>query len=323
MKALLGAARLLRESNPVANDAFAGAAQDSLGRAAFERIISCEHCRVEANRWDLVADGVRRLAAATPQVAPPVRPRHTRPRVLAGPRRTMLAASAATALVLLGGAGYGVSTALTGHASGTARTGAKIESLSAVSGCAGLEQASGTLGRVNSTSLVINTASGQPVTVTTTASTMVSIFRAPLSDIIDGASVIVAGPSSDGTIAAQIVSMGLRSSGRYKLQTPGTVAVQGMVSGASTAVFTVVTSGGTQVPVTTSTGTHVMLFHASLGQLPAGSTAIAVGYAEPDGTVSAMAVIQPPPGYHGKLSVQGCSPASIDDAITAALVFAG
>ncbi len=32
------AARLLRESNPVADDAFAGAAGDSLGRATFEHI---------------------------------------------------------------------------------------------------------------------------------------------------------------------------------------------------------------------------------------------------------------------------------------------
>jgi hypothetical protein len=39
MKAPVDAARLLRESNPVADDAFADAAGDSLGRATFERII--------------------------------------------------------------------------------------------------------------------------------------------------------------------------------------------------------------------------------------------------------------------------------------------
>ena len=38
MKAPVDAARLLRESNPVPDDAFAGAAGDSLGRATFERI---------------------------------------------------------------------------------------------------------------------------------------------------------------------------------------------------------------------------------------------------------------------------------------------
>ena len=39
MKRPADAARLLRESNPVADDAFAGAAGDSLGRATFQRII--------------------------------------------------------------------------------------------------------------------------------------------------------------------------------------------------------------------------------------------------------------------------------------------
>jgi hypothetical protein len=39
MKAGADAARLLRESNPVADNAFAGAAGDSVGRATFERII--------------------------------------------------------------------------------------------------------------------------------------------------------------------------------------------------------------------------------------------------------------------------------------------
>jgi hypothetical protein len=39
MKRPADAARLLRESNPVADDAFAGAAGDGLGRATFERII--------------------------------------------------------------------------------------------------------------------------------------------------------------------------------------------------------------------------------------------------------------------------------------------
>jgi hypothetical protein len=91
----------------------------------------------------------------------------------------MLAAGAAAVLVLLGAAGYGVTAALTGHAPGTV--------LTTVSGCATLEQ-------VNGSSLVVKTASGQPVTVTTTASTTVSLAGALLGDITDGASVIVRGP---------------------------------------------------------------------------------------------------------------------------------
>src|ERR1700722_3825161 len=70
---------------------------------AREHLTRCEHCRAEVSRWDLVAGGVRALAAAAPAAAQPARPRHTRPRVLAGPwRRAMLVAgSAAAALVLL------------------------------------------------------------------------------------------------------------------------------------------------------------------------------------------------------------------------------
>ena len=90
---------------------------------AREHLTRCEHCRAEANRWDLVADGVRGLVAATPEAAQPARPRRARPRVLAGPRRrTVLAASAAAALVLLGAAGYRATTALTRHAPGTVLT---------------------------------------------------------------------------------------------------------------------------------------------------------------------------------------------------------
>ena len=38
------------------------------GRAR-AHLARCEHCRAEANRWDLVASGVRGLAAATPEAA--------------------------------------------------------------------------------------------------------------------------------------------------------------------------------------------------------------------------------------------------------------
>jgi hypothetical protein len=61
---------------------------------------------------------------------------------------------------------------------------------------------------VNGTTLVIKTASGQPVTVTTTGATKVSMSRAPLSDITDGALVMASGHSSDGTIAADHVTLG-------------------------------------------------------------------------------------------------------------------
>jgi hypothetical protein len=285
-----------------------------------EHLARCEHCRAEANRWNLIADGVRGLAAATPEVAPPVRPRRTRPRVLAGPRRrTMLAASAAAALVLLGGAGYWASAAFTRHAPGTV--------LTAISGCAGLELAAGTLEQVNGSSLVIKTASGQPVTVITTASAKVSVAGALFSDITKGAPVMVLGPTSGGTIAAASVIVGPPPSGKGKATLrltppPGWAAVQGTVSGAGTAGFTVVTSGGTRVPVTISGDTSVVVPRASLGQLRAGITTVAVGHAGPDSTLTAVGVLQQPPGalqVHFNVTEHGCPPASIVGALAAAL----
>ncbi|HEX3926021.1 MAG TPA: hypothetical protein VHY31_27360, partial [Streptosporangiaceae bacterium] len=48
----------------------APAAARSAGVRALS-IARCEHCRAEANRWDLVAGGVRGLAAAVPEPARP------------------------------------------------------------------------------------------------------------------------------------------------------------------------------------------------------------------------------------------------------------
>jgi hypothetical protein len=291
-------------------DLIAEATGQPIGDRAREHLGLCEHCRLEANRWNLVAGGVRGLAAAAPEAAQPDLARRTGQRVLAGPwrRATLMASSAAAALVLLVGVGamtgY-VHVHLSGHGTGTV--------LTAVSGCAGLEQASGALARVNGSSLVIKTASGQPVTVTTTASTFVSMSGALLSDITDGVSATVRGYSSDGTIAAAFVTVGPPFSG---VNPPGFVPVQGTVSDASTAGFTLVTSGGTRVPVTTSGDTMVIVPHASLGQLQAGATIFAFGHAGPAGTLTAKAVAeirQLPSGGHISIhtSARGCSPISI------------
>ena len=278
---------------------------------AREHLTRCEHCRAEVNRWDLVSGGVRGLAAAAPQVAQAARPRHTRPRVLAGPwRRAMLVASAAAALVLLVGVGevtgY-VHVHLSGPGTGTA--------LTAVTGCSLLEQADGTLEQVNGTSLVIKTASGHPVTVATTPSTFVSMSGPLLSEITDGASVMVRGHSSGGTIAAAIVTVGPPFSA---VNPPGFVPVRGTVSGAGAAGFTLVTSGGNRVRVTTSGDTLVIVPHASLGQLKDGTTLFALGQAGADGTLTARAVAavsQLPSGPHIGVSVKDCSPRSIDEAL--------
>ena len=189
--------------------------------------------------------------------------------------------------------------------------------LTAVTGCDRLEQAAGTLERVNGSSLVITTASGQPVTVTTTASTFVAMSGALLSDITDGASVMVRGDSSGGAIAAAVVTVGRPFSA---VNPPGSVPVQGTVSDASTGGFTLVTASGTRIPVTTSGGTLVVVSHASPGQLQAGTSIFAVGRAGPDGTLSArgVAVItQLPSGTHASVAVKDCSPSSIAEALGA------
>jgi hypothetical protein len=295
-------------------DLIAGAAGQPVGDRAREHLAGCGHCQREANRWDLVADGVRGLAAAAPETAQPAWPRRTRRRVLPRPvRHAMLAAgSAAAALVLLVAIGSAVGVVhvrLSGPGTETA--------LTAVTGCSQLVQADGTLERVNGSSLVIKAASGQPVTVTTTAATFVSMSGAPLNDITDGASVMVRGFRSDGTIEAAIVTVGQPFSA---VNPPGFVPVEGTVSDASTAGFTLLTSSGTRIPVTTSSGTLVVVPHARLGQLQAGAAIFALGHAGPDGTLSARAVAavsQLPSGRHIGISVKDCSPSSIDEALGA------
>ena len=186
-------------------------------------------------------------------------------------------------------------------------------------GCTQVEQADGTLEQVNGSSLVIQTASGQPVTVTTTAATFVSMSGALLGDITDGASVMVRGYSSGGTIAAAIVTVGQPFSA---VNPAGFVPIQGTVADVSTTGFTLVTSTGARVPVTTSGDTLVVVPHASPGQLPAGITIFAVGRAGPDGTLAAQAVAavsQLRSGPHLRVSVRvkDCSPSSIIEALGA------
>lgn len=289
-------------------DLIAGAAGQPVGDRAREHLAGCEQCRLEASRWNLVADGVRGLAAVTPEAARPVRPR-----IRAARRRAIVVAgSAAAALVLLAGVGVAtglVHVSLSGPSTQTATT--------AVTGCTQLRQADGTLRQVNGSSLVIQTASGRPVTVTTTATTFVSISGPLLSDITNGAPAIVRGYRSGGTIRAAVVTVGQPLS---SVNPPGFVLLQGTVSDAGTAGFTLVTSSGARVPVTTSGSTLVVIPHASLGQMQAGTPVFAVGSAEPDGSLSARAVAavsQLPSGAHASVSVKDCSPGSIAEALGA------
>jgi hypothetical protein len=301
-----------RSSHLDLGDLIAEAAGQPIGDWARVHLASCEHCQLEARRWNLVAGGIRGLAAAAPEVAQPARPRRTGRLVPAGTwrRALLVVGSAAAALVLLAGVGV-VAGVVHVHLGNSSET-----TLTAVTGCAQLEQTNGTLERVNGNSVVIKTANGQPVTVTTTATTKLTASGALAGEITEGAAVLVAGTGSDGTITADLILV----NGPASLNMPGTVTVRGTVSDVTTAGFTVTTSGRTRVRVTTSGGTSVTIFQASLGQLQVGGSTVVIGRPVPDGSLSALGVVQPPTwpsGAHTSVSMRDCSPASIDHAIMA------
>jgi anti-sigma factor RsiW len=94
---------------------------EAVSHRAREHRATCERCHAEALRWDTVVGGVRGLMGAVPEVARPSPPRPGRVAALAARKpRTLLAAGAAAALLLIGGASYGLTSALTrpGPASG-------------------------------------------------------------------------------------------------------------------------------------------------------------------------------------------------------------
>jgi len=301
-------------------DLIAEANGEATGNRVRGHLAGCEQCRREADRWSLVAGGVRGLMAATPEVtqpAQPVRPaRSAVRRVLATPRRRLVfAASAAAAAVLVGFAGYGVANRGSVNGPGTGGSGGTT-TLTAVTGCAKLEQATGTLDRVGGDSLVIAMAGGKSVTVTTTATTRMNASGPLLDAVTDGASVTVVGKGSGGTVAANFVVVG----GNPSIEVPDYTILHGTVSDARTGGFTVVTSTGTRVPVTTSDRTVVAISNAGLAQLRTGARTTAVGYAGPNGTLSAIAVFQPAdwlPGAHAEVTVKDCSPDSINHTIMA------
>ena len=290
---------------------------------AREHLAGCDQCQLEANRWNLIAIGIRDLAAEAAEVPGPAQPPRTGRRVLAGlwKRAMVVVGSTAAALVLLLATGIAaglVHVHLSGPGSSSSESsGSGSETtLTAVSGCTRLEQAAGTLERVNRADVVIKTASGRLATVTTTASTRLAASGPLLGDITDGAAVVVAGTSSDGAIAADYVIVG----GNPSLSVPGIVTVRGRVADAGAGGLTVVTPGGSRVPVTTSGATVVTVFHPRLDQLRDGASTTAIGYAGPDGKLSALAVLQPPnwpAGAHATASVGNCSSTAINHEILA------
>jgi hypothetical protein len=225
-------------------------------------------------------------------------------------RRALVAAAAACALAA-GGTAYGLTAASSGpgtNAGGHAVTVAA--GLAAVSGCSDLRATLGTLEQVKGTSLMIRSRfSGQLVTVTTSASTTIrQVETGSLSDITDGAHVLVSGTSTGGGIAAQRVSVSNSTEQPVPAKPPsgglpgGIMRIpitSGTVADAHSGGFTMVTTEGTRIPVTTSAATSVFV-SASVGvnRLRAGELTVAVGTVGPDGTLAA------------KIAQQGVMPAS-------------
>jgi photosystem II stability/assembly factor-like uncharacterized protein len=103
MKAPVDAARLLRESNPVPHDAFAGAAGDSLGRAT-----------------------LRHITTSSPRPAPVTGRSARAPRrvaMAAALRRRGLVAAVAAVLLVIGAGSYGLTVALSAGGAPPARNG--------------------------------------------------------------------------------------------------------------------------------------------------------------------------------------------------------
>jgi hypothetical protein len=86
---------------------------------------------------------------------------------------------------------------------------------------------------------------------------------------------------------------------------------------ASGRLATVTTTAATQIAVSRAS---VTVLPATLAQLQVGANTIAVGHTGPGKTMSAVAVFQPPAtpaGAQASVTLGGCSPSSIDRAITA------
>jgi hypothetical protein len=241
-------------------------------------------------------------------------------------------AGAAAAILVAAGISYG----LTAWPGGAGHPAAAANKLTAVNGCPGLAAASGMLERVKGSSLVLKTPGGGPATVITSASsTLRRQVTGTVGDITTGTHVIVAGTGSGGGIAARSIIIGppprlhspppthLRHGhpshpGPRRSPVPGGRA-DGKVTDVSTGSFTLLTSGGFHIRVTTSGSTTVYTQATStVSQLRAGQFTIAVGKARPDGTLAAASVEQgnliPRFEHDGGIVAQpwlGCSPSAI------------
>ncbi len=317
-------------------------------------LAACPACRAEQHRWAAVAAGVGHLVAATPpppglahQPGPGHKPRllHLPPAALPPRhRRSAVVAVAAAAALVAGGTAYGLTAAVGGSSSAPGTT----AGLTAVQGCPGEFIAAGTLQKVSGTQLTLGNPSLQPVTVGTSAATVISSTETgTLSDISDGSQVEVAGTWSGQALAATQVGIGVtpktpRSPGSQRghaRPTQGSAAgaqprpfVVGTVVQVTNGSFTVVTDGllyafkvtgrPRRVEVVTSSSTEVVMnAHSSLSQLHIGAAFVAAGRIGHNGTLAAGSVAEEPMlqvalgGTLAKLRPSGCSAAAITTAV--------
>jgi hypothetical protein len=252
-------------------------------------------------------------------------------------RRRLVIAAAAAVIVAAGSIWYGLG--------GAGRPAGAVKELTAVNGCPGLAATSGTLERVTGTSLVLKTPGGEPVTATISASAKISrqVSRT-VSAITNGTQVVVAGTGSAGGIAARVITVatlaklhsppppihrGHGRPSRHERRLPaGAGRAEGTVADARAGGFTLITSGGFRIQVTTSGLTRVYTqARSTVGQLRPGVFTIAVGSAKSDGTLAAATIEQGTGMMHfqhgGGIVAQpwlGCSPTAV---ATAAFLTAG
>ena len=199
-------------------------------------------------------------------------------------------ADAAEALGVPVGAGLGLSTVLApggGTGPGGAGRPAAATAVLTSTSCARLKLVIGTLASVSGSTLVIKPVIGPAVRVTTSASTKVAReVTGTLADVRDGMHVIVSGSRSHGQIAARRIgvtssSLGMRAP-LLPVQGPPAALILGVANGtvadAAAGGFTVHEPGGTQVRVTTSGSTKVVLLaRVTAAQLRTGQPTVAVG----------------------------------------------
>jgi Domain of unknown function (DUF5666) len=289
-----------------------------------------------------------RLTAATG--VPSVRP--------AWRRRSPVMAAAAAAALVAGGASYGLTASpgasrpLPGDRS---RVPATAAGLTAVHGCPGMYITAGTLEQVHGTQAVIQPANdtdrvsrawqAQPVAVATGSATAITLpASGTVSDITNGAHVLVQGTWAGGTLVATEVDVeaALPSPGSFGPHPSGHVPTlrrggllgppiaNGTVTGASDGSFAVIVTspllGTHRIQVSTSNSTKVLArTSASLSQLAIGANVVAVGQIARDGVLTASTVAQTSgvrmllAGGPVKIRTSSCSAS----AITTAAVLAG